>query len=237
MFPKFSGSSTTDPRGLSHEWRTFFLNNGTDFSSWQQFDRNKGNLLYSFSGATTYHPDEGARYAGDMQYEYFNYVRIQDHPVQALLPNKAAALYFPAKHRLTSQLLELDIVATPLVKEPLLAFPIEYYHTPVRLQGTQHGKPVEGLGSFELTLAFYRDFELIEVLANSIRHYPNGSPASPELTKAITDVSDAIQKGRPDSAKALADGNLRKQLQALPKPQQTEMNQILDDLIAAIGRQ
>ncbi len=86
MFPEFSGvnSRSWDARDLSHEWRTYFLDNGMDFSSWRQFDRMDKNSEYSYGGATIYTPADGARYVGDIVYENLSYVRTENHPVKPL---------------------------------------------------------------------------------------------------------------------------------------------------------
>jgi predicted secreted hydrolase len=240
MFPQFSGvHNSRDGRNLSHEWRTFFLDNGTDFSSWRQFDRTDKNSEYSYGGATTFDPVQGARYAGDIVYENLSYVRTENHPIKPLVSPRANVLYFPNRHRLSSKSLGLELEADPIVNAPLLAFPVEYMHGPVRLSGTQAGQPVSGIGSFELTLHLYRDFELVTVLSDSVRHLPaeallpSTTPVE-EMLKNIAEVKEAVTGGDHATARSLADGTVRAKLQTLAEPYRGNMLQILDDLVAVL---
>ena len=50
----------------------------------------------------------------------------------------------------------------------LYALPIEYMEGPYRYRGTLRGEPVEGFGLYERSLALYRDWELVDVLAVAV---------------------------------------------------------------------
>jgi hypothetical protein len=240
MFPQFSGATNSaDGRNMSHEWRTYFLENGMDFSSWRQFDRTARNAEHSFRGATTYDPVHGARYADDIVYENLSYVRTENHPVAPLLPPRSAVLYFPNRHRLSSKSLALELEAEPIVTAPLLAFPVEYMHGPVLLSGTLEGQPIKGIGSFELTLHLYRDFELVTVLSDSVKHLPPAAvlpstTPTDEMLNTIAQVSTAIDSGDTATALTTANGQVRAQLLTLAEPHRGAILQILDDLVAAI---
>jgi hypothetical protein len=241
MFPEFSGvnSRSWDARDLSHEWRTYFLGNGMDFSSWRQFDRMDNNSEYSYGGATIYTPAGGARYIGDIVYENLSYVRTENHPVKPLMPARSEVLYFPNRHRLSSASLDLQLEAEPVVKAPLLAFPVEYMHGPVLLNGTLQGKPFKGIGSFEMTLHLYRDFELITVLSDSVKHLPpqaiQPSTASiADILISIAQVRKALDSGDAPSARTTANEPLRDQLLTLAEPYRSDMLQILEDLVDVI---
>jgi hypothetical protein len=243
MFPKFSGveARSWDARDLSHEWRTYFLDNGMDFSSWRQFDRLDRNSEYSYGGATVYSPLDGASYVGDIVYENLSYVRTENHPVKPLMPARSDVLYFPARHRLSSASLGLQLEAQPIVNAPLLAFPVEYMHGPVLLNGTLKGEPISGIGSFEMTLHLYRGFELVKVLSDSVRHLPADAVLRPtihigDILRKISLVGEAVDAGDASSATAMANEELREDLQALAQPYSGQMLQILDDLVAAIER-
>jgi len=241
MFPQFSGvnNKSWDARDLSHEWRTFFLDNGMDFSSWRQFDRADRNTEYSYGGATIYSPADGAHYVGDIVYENLSYVRTENHPIKPLLPARSSVLYFPDRHRLSSASLDLQLEVEPIVHAPLLAFPVEYMHGPALLNGTLAGQPIKGIGSFELTLHLYRDFELVTVLSDSVRHLPPAAilPATTSmgtLLASISEVRGAIDSGDVSSARAIANAPLREQLLTLAEPYRADMLRILDDLIAVL---
>jgi len=242
MFPEFSGvnARSWDARDLSHEWRTYFLDNGLDFSSWRQFDRMDRNSEYSFGGATVITPDGKAAYVGDIVYENLSYVRVENPPVTPLLPPRADVLYYPARHTLSSASLDLYLEATPIVHAPLLAFPVEYMHGPVTLVGTLAGQPITGIGSFEMTLHLYRDFELVTVLADSVKHLPaaalrSGTTPIDTILEDIALIGVAVDSGDSATALATADGPVRDALLTLAEPYRDDMVQILDDLIGAIS--
>ena len=243
MFPRFSGATSPswDARDLSHEWRTYFLENGLDLSSWRQFDRLDGNSEYSYSGATVYSPAGGARYIDDIVYENLSYIRVEDHPVKPLLPARSKVLYYPSRHRLTSAALQLELEVEPIVHAPLLAFPVEYMHGPAWLRGSLAGEPIEGVGSFELTLHLYRDFELVTVLSDSVKHLPAAAilPESipvADILNTVVRLDAAVARGESSAASAIADGPLRTELLTLAEPYRGDMLQIVDDLVAALGK-
>ncbi len=242
MFPEFSGvnSRSWDARDLSHEWRTYFLDNGMDVSSWRQFDRMDRNSEYSYGGATIFTPADGARYVSDIVYENLSYVRTENHPVKPLMPARSDVLYFPNRHRLSSASLDLQLEADPIVNAPLLAFPVEYMHGPVWLKGTLKGQPIKGIGSFEMTLHLYRDFELVTVLSDSVRHLPSAAilPTTmpiEDILKIISKVGKAVDSGDFSSALSTAERQLREALLTLAEPYRGDMDQILDDLVVAMG--
>ncbi|HET6733181.1 lipocalin-like domain-containing protein [Mycobacterium sp.] len=158
-----SGGSTGDMRSRAHEWRTINLDNGIDLSIWRQFDRSDRNALQPFSGATM-DSGEDAEYAGDIEVEVLSYVRWPE-TVRTLVPPPSTARYMPDRHRVTSRKLDMDLTGEPLVAAPAHALPIEYMEGPYRYRGTLRGKPVSGFGFYERSLALYRDWELVDVLA------------------------------------------------------------------------
>src|SRR5699024_3130668 len=94
----------------------------------------------------------------------YSYVRWPD-TVRTLVPPLAAARYLPDRHRITSAALQLDLIGEPLVAAPAHALPIEYMEGPYRYRGTLAGEAVSGFAFYERSLALYRDWELVEVLA------------------------------------------------------------------------
>lgn len=107
---------------------------------------------------------EDAEYAGDIEVEVLSYVRWPE-AVRTLVPPPSTARYMPDRHRLTSRKLDMDLTGEPLVAAPAHALPIEYMEGPYRYRGTLRGKPVSGFGFYERSLALYRDWELVDVLA------------------------------------------------------------------------
>jgi predicted secreted hydrolase len=167
-FPKYAGGGGTggDPRARSHEWRTINLDNGVDLSIWRQFDRMDGNALQPFSGVTACYPDSAtpSACAEDVEVSVDSYVRWPDS-IRPLLPPLAADRFMPDRHRIRCAALGLDLTGEPLVAAPAHGLPIEYMEGPYRYRGTLGGEPVSGFAFYERSLALYRDWELIDVLA------------------------------------------------------------------------
>jgi hypothetical protein len=129
--------------------------------------------------------------------------------------------------------------ADPIVTAPLLAFPVEYMHGPALLSGKMAGQPIKGIGSFELTLHLYRDFELLTVLSDSVKHLPVAAilPSTTPVADILTSIAqarNAVDSDDAPAARLTADGRLREQLLTLAEPHRSQMLQILDDFIAAM---
>jgi predicted secreted hydrolase len=226
-FPKYAGGGGTggDPRARSHEWRTINFDNGVDMSIWRQFDRMNGNALQPFTGVTTSHPDPAVapECAEDVEVMVTSYVRWPE-AIRPLVRPLAAARYMPDRHRITCATMQLDLVGEPLVAAPAHGLPIEYMEGPYRYQGTLWGKPVTGFAFNERSLALYRDWELIDVLAATV---DNLSPAEPSLVSLVEQVRPLVVSGRRAEA--------RKLLEAAPASNQPDCRDVVDALIAALS--
>ncbi len=202
-FPQYAGGGGTggDPRARSHEWRTISFDNGVDVSIWRQFDRTNGNAPQPFSGATTSSPDPAVvpECVEDIEVAVTSYVRWPES-VRPLLPPLAPVRFMPDRHRLTSAALQLHIVGEPLVPAPAHALPIEYMEGPYHYQGTLQGKPVTGFGFYERSLALYRDWELIDVLAAAVAEL---TTTDPDLTGLIENLRPLVVSGRRSEAQQL----------------------------------
>jgi predicted secreted hydrolase len=173
-FPKYAGGGGTggDPRSRSHEWRTINLDNGVDLSIWRQFDRMDRNALQPFSGLTASYPDPAMppECAEDVEVSVTSYVRWPD-AIRPLLPPLRPARFMPDRHRLRCPTLQLDLIGEPLVAAPAHGLPIEYMEGPYRYHGTLRGERVSGFAFYERSLALYRDWELIDVLAAAVEDH------------------------------------------------------------------
>ncbi len=196
-----------------------------DLSIWRQFDRTNGNALQPFTGVTTSYPDPAMPpvCAEDVEVTISSYVRWPD-TVRPLVPPPAPARYLPDRHRITCRTLELDIIGEPLVAAPAHGLPIEYMEGPYRYHGTLWGQPVTGFAFNERSLALYRDWELVEVLATTVA---NVQPAAPDLQKVVDQVVPLVAAGRRGEAAEL--------LTAAPAVQNDSLATILDDLIAVLS--
>ncbi|HYB36592.1 MAG TPA: lipocalin-like domain-containing protein [Mycobacterium sp.] len=230
-FPKYAGGGGTggDPRARSHEWRTINLDNGVDLSIWRQFDRTNRNTLQPFSGTTTSYPDPAAQpeCAEDVEVTVNTYVRWPDW-VRPLVPPRAAVRYLPDRHRITCTALQLDLTGEPLVAVPAHALPIEYMDGPYRYRGTLRGEPVSGFGFYERSLALYRDWELIDVLATAAA---NLDPPAPQLVALADRVRPLVVSGNRREALEL----VQAAADALPWDQAAGCREVLDALIQALS--
>jgi hypothetical protein len=102
--------------------------------------------------------------AEDVEVTVSSYVQWPNS-IRPLLPPLAPNRFMPDRHRLRSATLQLDLTGKPLVAAPAHGLPIEYMEGPYRYRGTMRGEPVSGFAFYERSLALYRDWELIDVLA------------------------------------------------------------------------
>jgi hypothetical protein len=229
-FPKYAGGAGTggDPRARSHEWRTINLDNGVDMSIWRQFDRTNGNELQPFTGITTSYPDpahgpaQPPECAEDVEVTISSYVRWPNS-IRPLVRPLAPVRYMPDRHRITCATLQLDLVGEPLVAAPAHGLPIEYMEGPYRYRGTLRGERVSGFAFNERSLALYRDWELVEVLATTVA---NIEPPALDLQATVDQVVSLVASGRRSDAAEL--------LTKLRSDQKDPLATILEDLIAVL---
>jgi predicted secreted hydrolase len=212
-FPKYAGGGGTggDPRSRSHEWRTINLDNGVDMSMWRQFDRLDGNAQQPFTGVTVSYPDpqKAPECAEDVEVTVRSYVRWPDS-IRPLVRPPAPNRFMPDRHRLQCPSLQIDLTGEPMVPAPAHGLPIEYMEGPYRYRGMMRGEPVSGFAFYERSLALYRDWELIEVLASAVE---NLSTADPQLAEAVDRLRPVIASGNHAQARKL----LQSMLAALPE--------------------
>jgi predicted secreted hydrolase len=207
-FPRYAGGGGTggDPRARSHEWRTINLDNGVDMSIWRQFDRTDGNVLQPFTGVTVSYPDPAMapECAEDVEVTVSSYVRWPNS-IRPLVRPLASTRFMPDRHRLRCATLQLDLTGEPLVAAPAHALPIEYMEGPYRYRGTLRGEPVSGFAFYERSLALYRDWELIDVLADTVEDL---SPADPQLVNLVDQARPLVASGHRSQARKLLQNKL-----------------------------
>lgn len=235
-FPLYAGGGGTDgqQRAISHEWRTIHLDNGVDFVGWRQFDRNQRNTLRPFTGATvTYsEPGRSPECVEDIEVDTTSYVRWPESVRQLMRP-PVAVRYMPDRHRLRSAALELELTGEPLVAVPAHALPVEYMEGPFRFVGTMRGQPVSGFGISERSIALYRDWELIDVLAVAAQ---NLEPRSDDLVSTIDALRPAVSAGRTDEATDYLENTILPLLDELQVDRGHELYQVAGALVAALSR-
>jgi predicted secreted hydrolase len=226
-FPKYAGGggSGGDPRARSHEWRTIHFDNGVDMSIWRQFDRMDGNALQPFTGVTVSHPDLGdpPECAEDIKVTISSYVKWPNS-IRPLVRPLAPARYMADRHRITSDTLQLDLVGEPLVAAPAHGLPIEYMEGPYRYRGTYRGEQVTAFAFNERSLAMYRDWELVEVLATTTTEIDD-----PELNSQVDQLVPLVAAGRRTEAAEL--------LSKMRPGRDGMLATLLDDFVAVLAEQ
>jgi predicted secreted hydrolase len=227
--PAGGGGTGGDPRAISYEWRTIHLDNGADVVSWRQFDRRDRNAPRPFTGATVAYSDgRDPECVEDIEVATESYVRWPES-VRQLMRAPVAARYLPDRHVFTSKALELELSGVPLVAAPAHTLPVEYMEGPFLFEGTMRGKPVKGFGISERSLALYRDWELVHVLATSVLY--RGADGVAEVVETLRLMVD---DGRRAEALNYLARTLRPAVEALTTDL-GEIPQLLDDLTAALS--
>jgi hypothetical protein len=121
--------------------------------------------------------------------------------------------------------MQLDLIGEPLVAAPAHGLPIEYMEGPYRYRGTLWGKPVTGFAFNERSLAMYRDWELVEVLATTVA---NTEQPDPELQATVERVVSLVAAGRRGAAVEV--------LSEMTSHQNDALATLLDDLIAVLSQ-
>jgi hypothetical protein len=96
---------------------------------------------------------------------------------------------------------------------------------PYRYRGTLRGEPVTAFAFNERSLALYRDWELVEVLATTVA---NIEPPDPDLRTAVDQLVPLVAAGRRDEASEL--------LTKVRPGQNGTLATLLDDLIGVLSQ-
>ena len=189
--------------------------------------------MQRFSGATTSPAETGVdpECAEDIKVSITGYVRWPES-VPTLVPPLSAARYMPDRHRLTSRKLDLDLTGEPLVAVPAHALPIEYMEGPYRYRGTLRGKPVTGFAFYERSIAMYRSWELVDVLAAAVA---NLKASAGQLPSMVAHARTLIVAGREQEALEYLGDALRPVVDTLPAGAGSEVAVILADLAGALS--
>lgn len=228
--PAGGGGTGGDPRAISYEWRTIHLDNGADIVVWRQFDRRDRNSPRPFTGATVCYAESGRDpvCVQDIDVRNESYVRWPE-AVRQLIRPPVSARYLPDRHTLTSKALNLELAGVPMVAAPAHALPVEYMEGPFLFEGTMDGRPVRGFGISERSLALYRDWELVDVLATSVE-YRRAHAVAPLVQRLRPMVVD----GRRAQALDYLTDSVRPAVESL-SGDAAELTQLLDDLAAALS--
>jgi hypothetical protein len=135
----------------------------------------------------------------------------------------------PDRHRITCATLQLDLSGEPLVSAPAHGLPIEYMEGPYRYRGTLRGEPVTAFAFNERSLALYRDWELVEVLATAVANIEPSDPEVTDLQTTVDQLVPLVAAGRRDEARQL--------LTKVRPGQKDPLATLLDDLITVLSRE
>jgi predicted secreted hydrolase len=227
-------------RRYRHEWRQLHLDNGYELSVWQQVDRQRGNRLIPFSGATAATPDGRVLATTDVTIDRLSFVR-DPGAVKARYQLTAGPRYFTDRYALRVPAWDLDVVSEPLVPTPAHALPIEYWSGPTRVVGRMAGEPVRGFGFHERTMAFARDFELVDVLRQSVRHQPESAFAASghtplTLANQIWELDGFLSHHDPAAARQFLEARILPVIEQCASPIRDDLTQIASDLAGALGK-
>jgi hypothetical protein len=206
-------------------------------SVWLHFDRRRHNRVIPFSGATAAGPQNQVLSTTAFEIERLSFVRDPGDiaPRYALT---SGAKYFSDRYRLRIPAWDLDVRSEPLVDAPAHAFPIEYWSGPTRLEGTMNGKPVHGIGFHERTQAFCRDFELTEVLRQTLQHLPQsavrGKSDPSRLANLVWEVDGFLSHRDRAGALEQLRKRVRPELELIDDSQRAHVMQIFEDLEATL---
>jgi len=224
--------------GYRHEWRQIHLDNGVEMSVWLHVDRHRTNRPIPFCGVTAAMPDHQVRATTEFEIERLSYVR-DPGLVRPMYSLGRGAAYFADRYRLRVPALDLDLQSEPLVEAPAHQLPVEYWSGPTRVEGAMGGRSVRGFGFHERTLAFTRDFELVDVLRGTLRHlpadvFPSGSAGPLELANLVWEIDAFLSHGGRAAARHHLRARVRPLLEGLAEPARAHVLQITDDLEATL---
>lgn len=227
--PAGGGGTGGDPRAISYEWRTIHLDNGADIVAWRQFDRRDRNSPRPFTGATVSYADprQAPECVEDIEVRTESYVRWPD-AVRQLIRPPVMARWMPDRHVFTSKALDLELHGVPIVNAPAHALPVEYMEGPFQFEGTMRGLPVRGFGISERSLALYRDWELVDVLATTAAYR-----GAAELAAHVERLRPLVAAGRRAEALDHLATTARPAAESLPDS--SDVVQLVDDLHAALS--
>jgi hypothetical protein len=238
--PRYLGVHTgLRNRRYRHEWREIHLDNGIEMSVWMHFDRRRANRLIPFSGVTASGPNGAIDSTTEFSVEPLSFVRDPGTVVPRYpLPG---AKYFTDRYRLRVPVWDLDISSEPLVPAPAHALPIEYWSGPTRISGTLDGRRVTGFGFHERTLALSRDFELVDVLRQTLLHLPKGAfaeggPNGEALANLVWEIDAFISHGDHQEAFRYLNRRIRPELDRLAEPARAHVSRIAADTADALLR-
>ena len=222
-----------------HEWREIHLENSIEMSVWTHYDRRRANRLIPFSGVTAAGPNGETDSTTDFEIERLSFVR--DPGIVEPRRGLPGAKYFTDRYRLRIPAWNVDLVSEPLVAAPAHVFPIEYWSGPTRIRGTLDGAAVAGFGFHERTLVFSRDFELVDVLRQTLRHLPPdafaaGGPNGRVLANLAWEIDGFVSHGDQQAARHYLRTRLRPELDRLEEPHRTHLQTIADDTAEALLR-
>jgi hypothetical protein len=222
-----------------HEWRQIGLDNGIEMSVWMHFDRHRTNRPIPFTGVTAAGPHGQLDATTDVVLERLSFVRDPGQ-VRPLYPLDGPK-YFTDRYRLLVPGWELDLVSEPLVPAPAHLLPIEYWSGPTRITGTLGRDPVTGFGFHERTLCFSRDFELVDVLRQTLGRLPpdafeNDSPTPLAAANLVWEIDGFLSHRDHQAALRHLASRVRPVIERLTEPHRTIVMQIAGDTEEALFR-
>jgi len=225
-------------RRYRHEWREIHLDNGIEMSVWTHIDRRRANRRIPFSGATAAGPNGEVEATTEVEVEHLSFVR--DPGEVAPRYPLSGPKYLGDRYRLRVPSWDLDVVSEPLVATPAHALPIEYWSGPTSVRGTLGGNAVTGFGFNERTLVFSRDFELVDVLRQTLRQLPpdvvKGGATPQSIANLAWELDGFLSHRDHQAAVRYLRDRVRPEFAKIADPHRDGVHAIADDVEEAMMR-
>lgn len=217
------------------ERRQIHLDNGIEIAVWTQIDRRRGNRVIPYSGATAAGPRGEIDATTNVRVDTLSFAR-DPRDVEAVRPSEGPK-YFADRYRLLIPGWDLDLVSEPIVATPAHGLPRDYWNGPTRVRGTLGRRSLSGFGFDERTHPLTRDFELADVLRQTLLQLPaDATPSAAALADLAWEIDAMISRGDRESAIAYLDGRVRPEIDALPDLHRARLRQIVHDTSESLLR-
>jgi hypothetical protein len=192
-----------------------------------------------FSGATAATPDARVIATTDVAIDRLSFVR-DPGAVTAQYQLTHGPRYFTDRYALRIPAWDLDVLCEPLVPAPAHTLPIEYWSGPTRVVGRMAGQPVGGFGFHERTMAFVRDFELVDVLRQSIRQQPESAFAASghtplTLANQVWEIDGFLSHNDNATARQFLETRIKPAVTTCTSPARDLLLELVADLARACG--
>jgi hypothetical protein len=224
-------------RRYRSEWRVMQLDNGWDLSVFHQYQRDAGNVLVPWTGASAQGPGPDFELRATPRVELIVPELVRDP--KRVAPRMALGRgpqWFPRRYRMRIPEWEMDVAAEPLVETPAHRLPIEYWTGPVRIAGTFLGESVTGLGFDERSRPWARPSELAAAVRLTAEHLDGvDDDAAWLLAYRAWEVEALALRRSRAAARRHAQTLVAPLAEALPPDARDRVMPLVEDLLKSLG--